>query len=90
MLLQPLTYLAAFASLSAAAILPKDVNTSCSSISTQPKTLTPGCQHGPNSRQCWGRYDINTNWYDVTPYTGVTREYWLEAVNITASPDVSS
>ncbi|KUJ11561.1 laccase 2 [Mollisia scopiformis] len=87
MILQPFTCLAALASLSAAAILPKDVNSSfCSGTSTE-KGLTPGCQHGPQSRQCWGRYDINTNWYDVTPYTGVTREYWLEAVNITASPD---
>lgn len=32
------------------------------------------CAHGPTSRQCWGDYDINTDYATVTPETGVTRE----------------
>lgn len=50
------------------------------------KRATP-CEHGPNSRQCWGNYDINTDYMEVTPDTGVTREYWLEAQEIISAPD---
>ncbi len=32
------------------------------------------CEHEPTSRQCWGDYDVNTDYMDVTPDTGVTRE----------------
>ena len=39
--------------------------------------LTSGCQNGPTSRQCWGKYDINTNYYDTIFYTNHTVEYWL-------------
>ncbi|TLD29233.1 hypothetical protein PspLS_04041 [Pyricularia sp. CBS 133598] len=35
------------------------------------------CENGPNSRQCWGKYSIDTDFYKVVPDTGVTREYWL-------------
>src|ERR1700678_2132768 len=46
-----------------------------------------GCENTPTSRQCWGNYSVDTNWYDDTPYTGVTREYWLVAQNQTLAPD---
>ena len=49
--------------------------------------LTSGCQNGPNSRQCWGEYDINTNYYDTVFYTNVTREYWLNLEEIDCAPD---
>ncbi|CZR69308.1 related to Laccase-2 [Phialocephala subalpina] len=45
------------------------------------------CENTATSRSCWGEYDINTDYYDVIPETGVTREYWLVAQNITAAPD---
>lgn len=50
-------------------------------------TSSSYCQNGPDTRACWGEYDINTNYYDTVPNTGVTREFWLELVNTTASPD---
>lgn len=44
------------------------------------KRTTP-CEHGPNSRQCWGNYDINTDYMEVIPETGVTREVgWSVAI----------
>lgn len=30
------------------------------------------------SPKCWGNYSLETNYYDVIPDTGVTREYWFE------------
>ncbi|RDW76169.1 hypothetical protein BP5796_06990 [Coleophoma crateriformis] len=45
------------------------------------------CENTATSRSCWGEYDIDTDYYDVIPDTGVTREYWLVAQNITAAPD---
>ncbi|CAK1359430.1 Laccase-2 [Cercospora beticola] len=38
-------------------------------------------------RSVWCGYDLNTNWYDEVPDTGVTREYWLEVTNTTLAPD---
>ena len=32
------------------------------------------CSNGPQDRQCWGEFDINTNYYEVTPVTGNTVE----------------
>lgn len=32
------------------------------------------CDNTATSRNCWGDYDLNTNWYTTTPDTGVTRE----------------
>ena len=49
--------------------------------------LTPGCQNGPNSRKCWGKYDINTNYYDTLFHTGVIREYWFNVEEIDCAPD---
>ncbi|CZR66851.1 probable Laccase-2 [Phialocephala subalpina] len=48
---------------------------------------TASCENTATSRDCWGNYSINTNYYDVTPDTGVIREYWLTAVNTTLAPD---
>lgn len=45
------------------------------------------CENTPTSRNCWGNYSIDTNYYDVTPDTGVTREYWLSAVEGPCAPD---
>lgn len=40
-----------------------------------------------SDRSVWCDYDINTNYYDEVPDTGVTREYWLELTNHTMAPD---
>lgn len=40
------------------------------------------CAHGPTSRQCWGNYDINTDYATVTPDTGVTREVRMRGTSI--------
>jgi len=50
--------------------------------------LPKGCLNGPQSRGCWGNYSIDTNYYEDSPRTGVTREYWLDVINGTVSPDV--
>ncbi len=70
------------------ASLPNDTS-SCLTLTPANVQSQGGCAHSPTSRQCWGDYSINTNWYDDTPYTGVTREYWLVAQNVTMAPDVS-
>lgn len=46
------------------------------------------CTNGPSSRSCWSDgFDISTNYYENVPDTGVTREYWFNIENTTASPD---
>lgn len=80
-----LTYLFYFISLSAAAVFPRNVNITQSDVQSQPL-----CENTPTSRECWGQYSIDTDWYNVIPNTGVTREYWLVAGNITLAPDASS
>lgn len=45
------------------------------------------CVNSAEDRSCWGDYDISTNYYDVVPDTGVTREYWFNVENVTAAPD---
>lgn len=45
------------------------------------------CENSPTSRSCWGQYNIDTNYYDVVPDTGVTREYWLTLDSIDCAPD---
>ncbi|RMZ89598.1 hypothetical protein DV736_g3178, partial [Chaetothyriales sp. CBS 134916] len=52
-----------------------------------PANLPKGCKNGPCSRGCWGKYSIDTNYYEDSPRTGMTREYWLDAINNTVSPD---
>jgi hypothetical protein len=37
-----------------------------------------GCENTPDSRNCWGEYNIDTNYYDVIPETtGPPKEFWL-------------
>lgn len=55
--------------------------------SSEPRTASKRCVNSAEDRSCWGDYDISTNYYDVVPDTGVTREYWFNVVNTTASPD---
>ncbi|TVY39689.1 Laccase [Lachnellula subtilissima] len=45
------------------------------------------CTNSATSRNCWGQYSVDTDYYSVTPNTGVTREYYLSVENTTVSPD---
>lgn len=45
------------------------------------------CANSATSRSCWGDYSIDTNYYDETPTTNVTREYWLSVESTSCAPD---
>lgn len=53
----------------------------------EPRAPTKRCVNSPEDRSCWGDYDLSTNYYEEVPDTGVTREYYFNIVNTTASPD---
>ncbi|PVH70990.1 multicopper oxidase [Cadophora sp. DSE1049] len=55
----------------------------------QPSLLASAkrCVNSASDRSCWGDYDLTTDYYNEVPDTGVTREYYLELVNTTASLD---
>ncbi|MCJ1312670.1 laccase, multicopper oxidase, benzenediol:oxygen oxidorectuctase [Agyrium rufum] len=80
------TSLACYVTLALAAILPRDISSTIPSSTIQARKTT-SCANTPTSRGCWGKYSINTNFYEETPHTGVTREYWLTAQNSTLAPD---
>jgi hypothetical protein len=42
------------------------------------------CVNSPENRQCWGEFDINTDYYAITPDTGRTVEVKASLVNLTA------
>jgi hypothetical protein len=61
----------------------KSNQTPCTTMTTKtskPKPASPSqpshtqCVNSPTDRQCWGEFDINTNYYEVTPDTGRTVE----------------
>ncbi|KAJ4385589.1 hypothetical protein N0V93_010018 [Gnomoniopsis smithogilvyi] len=45
------------------------------------------CENSASDRSCWGDYSIDTNYYDVVPETGITREYWLNVEQVACAPD---
>ncbi|RSL82757.1 hypothetical protein CEP51_004946 [Fusarium floridanum] len=45
---------------------------------TQPQRREPCSGNTPSTRDQWCDFDIHSDYYTVTPETGVTREYWLE------------
>lgn len=45
------------------------------------------CQNSPTSRGCWGNFSIDTNYYDVFPDTGVTRDVYLTIEEGPCAPD---
>ncbi|PVH84523.1 multicopper oxidase [Cadophora sp. DSE1049] len=57
------------------------------SVSHDTGTLSKRCTNSASDRSCWGDYDLTTDYYNTVPDTGVTREYYLELVNTTASLD---
>ncbi|OAA52124.1 laccase Lcc4 [Cordyceps fumosorosea ARSEF 2679] len=48
---------------------------------------SPCSGNTPTNRSSWCDYSIDTDYTRVVPNTGVTREYWLDIVDIVASPD---
>ena len=54
---------------------------------TQNQSEASLCANSATNRTCWGQYSINTDYYESWPTTGVIREYWLNAEQITLSPD---
>ncbi|KAH7350933.1 laccase precursor [Rhexocercosporidium sp. MPI-PUGE-AT-0058] len=58
-----------------------------SNLETTPLTPRQSCENTATSRSCWGNYSIDTDWYEMVPETGVTREYWLSVQNATMALD---
>ncbi|KAF8858876.1 hypothetical protein BDZ45DRAFT_704516 [Acephala macrosclerotiorum] len=77
------TLLSATFARSLASAIPYAASTS-NGLATRQNT---SCENTATSRSCWGDYSIDTDWYTVTPDTGVTREFWLSVENVTAAPD---
>ncbi|KAH6682559.1 laccase precursor [Halenospora varia] len=73
------TLLATFVGQSLASAIPSSL-----SPSLKPRA---SCDNTATSRSCWGDYSTETDYYTVTPNTGVTREYWLTVDNVTITPD---
>ncbi|RDW71747.1 putative Laccase-2 [Coleophoma crateriformis] len=81
--------LAALASQAYAALIPSQAHSQVHQKKSLTSELKPraSCDNTATSRDCWGDYSIDTNWYTTTPTTGVTREYWLSVENVTVAPD---
>ncbi|KAL1889965.1 hypothetical protein Sste5346_008543 [Sporothrix stenoceras] len=58
-----------------------------SEVAARDAALSKRCTNSADDRACWGDYDISTNYYDTSPDTGVTREFWWDITNTTAAPD---
>ncbi|KXG49932.1 Multicopper oxidase, type 2 [Penicillium griseofulvum] len=50
-------------------------------------TGTPCAGNTPNDRSVWCNYNIDTDYENVVPDTGITREYWFEVKETMVSPD---
>lgn len=57
-------------------------------LSARATANTSACSgNSASDRNVWCDYDIDTNYYDQVPDTGVIVEYWFELQNVTAAPD---
>jgi hypothetical protein len=45
-------------------------------------SATELCVNSPENRQCWGEFDIDTDYYEVTPDTGRTVEVHAKTLMI--------
>jgi hypothetical protein len=59
----------------------KYTSTPTSTHSSQPSHTA--CVNCPTDRQCWGEFDIHTNYYENTPDTGVTKEVFIPDIMLT-------
>jgi NADH:ubiquinone oxidoreductase subunit len=48
---------------------------------------TPCAGNSADDRSVWCDQSIDTDYYNVVPETGVTREYWLNLVQVNIAPD---
>lgn len=64
--------------------LPLSINASSTATNV---TATPFAGNTPTDRASWCNYNINTDYEEIAPYTGVTREYWLTVNHTQLSPD---
>ncbi|KAK0625459.1 laccase 2 [Bombardia bombarda] len=74
-------------SLVAAALGSQALSIPYHSLETSLQPRQSNCENGPDSRNCWGNFSIDTNYYDVTPDTGNTVEYWLSIEEGDCAPD---
>ncbi|OQD73184.1 hypothetical protein PENDEC_c016G05827 [Penicillium decumbens] len=59
--------------------------TQSTSVPKPSATACPG--NTPNNRAAWCNYSIDTDYENVVPYTGETREYWFDIDEVTIAPD---
>ncbi|RDI86174.1 hypothetical protein Vi05172_g3726 [Venturia inaequalis] len=55
------------------------------SANLQPRAACSG--NTASDRSVWCDYSTSTDYYNVIPDTGVTREYWFELTDVTIAPD---
>lgn len=78
-------FMAISGALAQAVMLPGDHS---SNAFRRAATNSSACSgNSANDRSVWCDYDIDTNYYDEVPNTGVTVEYWFELQNVTTAPD---
>ncbi|KAL3480764.1 Cupredoxin [Aspergillus californicus] len=61
--------------------------TTSTTTTTSEPTATPCAGNTPDTRSSWCDYSIDTNYHEIVPNTGVTREYWLEIDEMIGAPD---
>ncbi|ATY60162.1 laccase-1 precursor [Cordyceps militaris] len=57
------------------------------SVVARAEGKSPCSGNTPANRSSWCEYSIESDYKSLVPDTGVTREYWLDIVDIIASPD---
>ncbi|KAK0667502.1 multicopper oxidase-domain-containing protein [Cercophora samala] len=82
---QTLLYLSSLFTAATALTLPLD--SFLSSPHLTPLKPRQGCENTATSRQCWGEFDLDTNYYTTWPDTGETQEYWLSVQTGECHPD---
>jgi FtsP/CotA-like multicopper oxidase with cupredoxin domain len=63
------------------------VASSAGSPAVRDSLATKSCKNTATSRNCWGKYSIDTNYYTTTPDSGRTVEYWLSVQEGTCNQD---
>ncbi|PLN86312.1 Cupredoxin [Aspergillus taichungensis] len=63
------------------------IPTTLPGLPTRPPRGLPCPGNLPRDRSRWCNYDINTDYHNVVPNTGVTREYWFTIDEMEMAPD---
>ncbi|KAK7564790.1 Cupredoxin [Phyllosticta citricarpa] len=64
------------------------VNAAASGTGAAPSSTPSVCAgNTADTRNQWCDYDVDTDYYNEIPDTGVVREYWLELIDKTLAPD---